>query len=140
MPLLALENYQKKYPELKDLLPKFDSYLEDQLAKAQSEGELELDIVPARVAKDLGIREALALALLMIADDARVIDPVYQVYCPTTDNFLKEYRTLKEIPKRLDCPFHDPPVTHTSGEYLVDLVFRFAPQVLEEKKSIAVHT
>jgi len=141
MPLLKLGHYQKKFPELKDLLPKFDSYLEAALSASHEKGAKDFDIVPAQVAKNLHIKEGLALALLMLAEDAGIVESAYQVYCPTTDNFLGEYKSLKEIPKEIECPFHDPERVHSSDEYFVEVVFHFAPQFFSEKKrAIAAHS
>jgi hypothetical protein len=140
MPLLKLGHYQKKFPELKDLLPKFDSYLEAALSAAQEKGAKDVDIVPAQVAKKLGIKEGLALALLMLAEEEGVVESAYQLFCPTTDNFLGEYKSLKDTPAQIECPYHSRETVHDSDEYLVDAVFHFAPQFFEEKNALAVHS
>ena len=140
MPLLKLERYQRKFPELKDLLPKFDSYLEAVLSAAQEKVAKDFDIVPSQVAKKLRIKEGLALALLMLAEEEGIIESAHQVYCPTTDNFLGEFRSLKDIPKQIECPYHSRETIHDSDECLVDVVFHFAPQFFEEKNALAMHS
>ena len=140
MPLLKLEHYLKKFPELKDLLPKFDSYLQSMLSGAQSQEPRVVDILPAHLAKKLHVKEGLALALLMLAEEEGIVQSAYQVYCPTTDNFLGEYKSLSDIPKKIECPYHDRVTVHDSEEYLVDVVFHFAPLVLGEKNALAVHS
>jgi hypothetical protein len=138
MPLLKLEHYQKKFPELRDLLPKFDSYLEAILSEAQEKGAKNFDIVPAQVAKKLNIKEGLALALLMLAEEEGIVESSYQVYCPTTDGPLGEYKSLGDIPKQIECPYHDRATVHDSYEYLVDVVFHFEPRFVEKKMAMAV--
>jgi len=140
MPLLRLDYFQKKFPELKDLLPKFDSYLETKLSEAREKAAKDFDIVPAQLAKKLQIKEGLALALLMLAEEKGIVESAYQAFCPTTDNFLGEYKELKDVPKHIECPYHDREISHDSDHYFVDVVFHFAPQFFEEKEALAVHS
>jgi hypothetical protein len=140
MPLLKLGLYQKKLPKLKDLLPQFDQYLEVALTTARERLPQDFDIVPAQAAKKLHVPEGLAFGLLMIAEEAGIVQSHYQIYCPTTDNFLAEFESQDETPAKIECPYHDSETIHESDEYFLEVVFRFKPHVLETNRAVAAHS
>jgi len=89
--------------------------------------------VPVTLAKKLSIDEALALALLMISENAGVVTPKYHVLCPETGSFLGEFKSIEDLPDSIHCPYHESgEKEHGVDDYDVDLVFRFTPRVLRK--------
>lgn len=123
-PELKQKFEQKKalYPALSPYLSPLDDYLQE-LADASPEPR---DIVPPLVARRLSIDEGLALALLMLVNEAGLIEPQYLVYCTDTENYLESYASLKDVPPTVFCPYHDK--EHDSQEYYVELTFKFTPR------------
>lgn len=136
MSFLDLDNYQQQNPnlpsKLSDLLPKLDSYLERELSQRKTaESKDEKDIVPVTLAQKFEINEGIALALLMVYENAGVVMPDYHVLCPDSDDFLATFKSPKELPETIHCPFHAPEQEHDKTEYHVDLVFHFTPQAMK---------
>ncbi|GAG20045.1 unnamed protein product [marine sediment metagenome] len=125
MQFSELDKYKRQYPALNLQLSILESYLLDLLARPMSP-----DVVPALVAKKVSSDEGLALALLMLAQEADLIEPRYVIYCSETENFLSEYRSLKKVPSKVFCPYHDR--EHGSGDYYVELTFRFTPRAMNK--------
>lgn len=118
-----LEEYKVQYPSLSPFLSSLDDYLRERVA-----APVPPDVVPPLVAKRLSIDEGLALALLMLAHEAGLIEPQYLVYCTGTENVIASYASLEDMPSTLFCPYHDK--EHDSHEYYIELTFRFAPKAL----------
>jgi len=117
MRFLELEQYKVKYPQLKHYLTSLDEYL----SKASETGH---EVVPALLAKKISSDEGLALALLMLADDAGIVRPRYYVYCDLKDAVISEYDTKDQIPERIYCPFDDE--EHSRQGFHVELVFELS--------------
>lgn len=131
-----LDSYRKDNlnlpSKIKVLLPKLDQYLQKELGRKKTDKkEPTRDIVPNTLAKTLKIDEAVALALLMIYENAGVVQPNYYVLCPETDNFLGTFKSPRDLPEIIYCPYHDPPKEHDKSEYYVDLIFRFTPKAMK---------
>lgn len=123
MQLEELEKLKKENPKVAILLSQLGEYFIGLLNK-----DPKADIVPILVAKRLSINESLALALLMLFDKKNLIEPSYQVYCEQDNNYIKSYDSLKSIPQKVYCPFHD--TEHNENDYYVELVFHFTPRFL----------
>lgn len=111
-------------PALSPFLLPLDDYLQELVTASPKP----LDIVPPLVAIRLSINEALALALLMLVDEAGLIEPQYMVYCTATENYLESYASLEDVPEKVSCPYHDKEQEHNSQEYYVELTFKFTPR------------
>ncbi len=118
MRLDELRMLEHKYPKLGILLSKLESYLFE-LSVIKSNP----DIVPVLLAKKLSIDEGLALTILMLSDEAGLLEPGYQVYCAKTDSYLEEFPRLKDIPSNIFCSYDNE--YHDSQNYEVELVFHF---------------
>lgn len=118
-----LEQYKVQYPSLSPFLSSLDDYLRELVAAPTAR-----DIVPPLVAKRLSIDEGLALALLMLAHEAGLIEPQYLVYCTDTENVIASYASLEDVPGTVFCPYHDK--EHDSHEYYVELTFQFTAKAL----------
>lgn len=135
MTFLELESYRNKYPQLSELISSLQVYLERELQRTIEQlksTRLPLhDVRPAHLSTKLSIDEGLAFTLLMMAEDAGLIEHSYKIYCPDTDNFLGEYQALKFVPTTVRCPYHElGEIDHNENEYLLDVVFHFTERVL----------
>jgi hypothetical protein len=139
MQFLDLEHYQRQLkhdlpPKLKHLVPALNEYFATELGQRRDVNlkRRKKDIVPVTLAKKLSIDEGLALALLMISENAGVVTPHYHVLCPDSEDFLGAFKSISELPKTILCPFHDAEKVHDIDEYHVDLVFHFTPKALRK--------
>lgn len=135
MPFLELESYRSKYPQLSELIAHLQVYLERELERTIEQlrnPRLPLhDVRPAHLSTKLSVDEGLALTLLMMAEDAGLVEHSYKIYCPGTNNFLGEYPLLESIPTTVRCPYHEfGEIDHDENEYLLDAVFHFTERVL----------
>ena len=121
-----LENSSSRYPQLSDLMESLDQYLGETLAKRGNTQE----IVPVLVAKQFSIKEGLALALLMLSEDAGLLVPQYYVYCYKTESLLEKYGDRLDIPEKIYCKYDDK--EHDDEEYYIELVFKFTKLGLSE--------
>lgn len=118
MRLRELEKLKTKYPQLEEVLYKYEDYLFELFAKP-----ITPDIYPETVAKRLSITEARAIVLLDSLVDSRLLTPWYLVNCPNTGFFLHEYSIIKDIPSEIDCPADSK--LHDIDDCEISLVFRF---------------
>ena len=135
MPFLELENYRSRYPKLSELISRLQVYLDRELERTFEQlknPSLPLhDIRPEHLSIKLSIDEGLSLTLLMIAEDAGLVERSYKIYCPDTDNFLGEFPSIESIPVTVRCPYHEfGEIDHDTNECLLDVVFHFTEQVL----------
>jgi hypothetical protein len=127
------DKLSRRYPQLADKLTELEQYLSDVKSRDPNS-----DIVPAQVAKKLATDEAHALALLMLADDAGLLKPRYQVWCSRKESFLNDYGSLREVPEKVFCPYDNE--YHDDQDYDVDLVFHLTqtPKGDQQRSSIKV--
>ena len=92
-------------------------------------------IVPIIFANKLSINEQLAITLLKIADKAGLVTPSYKIYCKESDSNIAKFATLKEIPAKVFCPYHD--TEHDSDDYEIELVFYLTKEFRERYKKVA---
>lgn len=123
MHFLELEQYKVQYPSLSTLLSSLDDYLGQLLAAPAP-----YDIAPPLVAKSISIDEGLALALLMLVQEAGLIEPRYLIYCKDTENAIAAYESPDDVPGTIFCPYHDK--EHDLSEYYIELTFQFTPKFL----------
>jgi hypothetical protein len=115
--------------KLKGLLPRLDKYFEAELSNKKAARSK--DYLPVTLAKQLKTSEAVALALLMVYENAGLVMPEYHVLCPDTYNVLRVVQSPAELPETIHCPYHDPEREHDQLEYYMDIVFRLTPQAVE---------
>jgi hypothetical protein len=102
--------------EILSLLPSLDEYLFRTFQKHQV-------ITPIHLAKKLGTSEGVATVLVMLADEAGLLTPRYQVRCKESQVRIGTYNSKDDIPERISCPEHGR--LHTDDEYSVELGFEF---------------
>jgi hypothetical protein len=111
MPYRRLDRFRRDYPQLAGYVQELEAVLERGSSDA---------LEPALLAQQLGVDEGLALSLLMAFQDAGILAPRYDVYCPS-DEFIASFPSLAEIPSRVYCPFDD--LEHERDECTIQLVF-----------------
>jgi len=119
-----LDRFRNRYPQLSSYIAAAEDYLQELLARPKP-----VEIVPSLVAQRLSVDEELVLSVLLLFDEAGIIEPRYQVRCSDSDGVLLEFKTLREIPERLYCPYHGR--DHDRSDYYVELVFIFRPSTIE---------
>lgn len=136
MSFLELEKYRRQSPRLADSLSEAEVYLREVLNRevrsTESIDHAAFDIVPVLLAKSLGVDEGYALGLLRIFEEAGIIIHRYDVYCPNTENFITSFYSKHELPEHIECPF-EVGTEHSIDEYLVELIFQFAPAVQQNQ-------
>jgi hypothetical protein len=132
MPFPELEQFKGNNPRLADQISQLELYLTEILKRAipyaKGLDHAAYDIVPILVAKALDIDEGLALVLLSYFEEANIIVHRYDVYCPTTENFIAKYESKEDLPDHIVCPF-EPRTEHSIREYFVELIFNFSPRI-----------
>lgn len=135
MPFPELEQYKRQSPRLANELSQLELYLREVLDRrvpnAKGFDHSAYDIIPILVAKRLGIDEGLALVLLGYAEEAGIIVHHYDVYCPTTENFLQRFESKEDLPEYIHCRYEER-TEHSIHEYFVELVFTFSPQFVRD--------
>lgn len=131
MRFTELKRKFKKNPALSPYLSPLDDYLQELLTTSPKP----IYIVPSLVATRLAINEALALALLMLAHKAGLIEPQYVVYCAARGTVLGYYESLQDVPENVFCKFHGE--EHDSEDYYVELKFKFTSKALKKYASVA---
>jgi hypothetical protein len=134
-----LNPYKNKSAEMARLLTKLEEFLQEVLSrplvlqplKSRHENLSAIResqnhaIHPRRVAHYLGVSEPLAIAMLRVCDEAGILEPRYDVYCPETQGFIASFYSPDDLPDNITCPNHDNFVEHSVDEYLVDFMFVF---------------
>jgi hypothetical protein len=143
MPFPELDSYKKKDQEVARLLTDLEAYLTEILNRPPLEvstfyNSSAHDINPLWVARKLGISKQRAYALLYICDEAGIITPRFDVYCPETEEFLASFPSRQALPLKIECEFHDFIVEHEIDEYLVQLFFQFSPNIIGRAFKLAV--
>ncbi len=118
--------------KLKGLLPHLDKYFETELSnKRAARVARSKDYLPVTLAKRLKVSESVALALLMVYQNAGLVTPEYHVLCPDTYNVVGVFKSPAELPETVTCPYHDSEQEHDRLEYYMDIVFHLTPQAIE---------
>ena len=118
MQLKELEKLKAQYPQLVEVLSKYDNYLRELSKKTTNP-----DIVPVMVARRLSVTEARATALLSWLSDEGLLQPSYLVYCAKNDYFLNQYTNIRDIPQEIDCPIDNE--KHDIDDCNIQLIFQF---------------
>jgi hypothetical protein len=118
MQFQQLENIKSKHPSLSPQIDALANYISSELEEGRTR------IVPALAAVYLKRSEAEATALLMLFEDARLLEHRFDIVCTRNDSILLILRDLADLQNRLplhcqlcDCDHGD------SEELRVDLVF-----------------
>jgi hypothetical protein len=117
MRFLELENIKLRYPRLSRKIEALATYIGHELDEGRTR------IVPALAAVALGQSEAETLALLMLLEDAGILDHRYELVCRQTNSVLASVSTLDEVEGSfpLYCPLCG--CEHGPDNVRVELVF-----------------
>ena len=127
MQFQELERFRLSHSKWSSLIQSADEYLFKVLTESSGKG----DVVPSILARKLNISETDATALLYLFQQAGLICPQYDVYCPETEKFIRSFESKEQIPDELYCRHHDGRTFHQKDEVLVEIVFGFTSKALE---------
>lgn len=143
MPFPELEQYKCQDVEVASLLTSLEDYLVEVLHRPPHDLQSFYkhpthDINPLWVANKVGVSVERAYALLYMCLKAGIITPRYDIYCPQVREIICSVYSPDDLPREVECHYHDFETEHSIDDYEVMLFFQFAPRLVQGDLKMAV--
>lgn len=125
----SFETYKKQSPTLAKALDKLEDYLEQALTRPL-DGQ---DVHPMAVSGALNIPVGQVMGLLQIAQEAGVLIPRIDVYCPETGDFIESFTWPEKPPKVIECQDHPFDDSHPLENCKLEVVYQFTANTREHQ-------